>query len=192
MQLLIILGRHSVNDSREIRHSSISNLQRILLGSPLIKEVDQTRVEEVFNRVVFPLVDELLKPQVASKDPQGMIETRIKGSALLCKVFIQLELRESRAETDFRLLWIQVLDLLDRLMHVNRGDQLVSQHNYASIHGAYFSTVRSGPRIIEKHSSRNECRWHFSPTWNTAKRTPANSLDKYTRKDGTLPSRIPP
>ncbi|KAJ3515961.1 hypothetical protein NLJ89_g1417 [Agrocybe chaxingu] len=124
LPLFSILGRQSVNAAREIRHNAISHLQRILLGSPLLDEAEQKRVEEVFNRVVFPLVDELLKPQVAHKDPHGMAETRLRGSALLCKVFMHLELRESRVKTDFRLLWIQVLDLLDRLMHVNRGDQL--------------------------------------------------------------------
>lgn len=126
MPLMIILLRQSINAAREIRHSAIGNLQRVLLGSPMIREAEQSRVEEIFNRVVFPLVDELLKPQVESKDPQGMHETRMKGAALLCKVFMHLEVRESRATTDFRLLWIQVLDLLDRLMHANRGDQLVS------------------------------------------------------------------
>lgn len=125
LPLLVILGRQSVNAIREIRHSAISHLQRILLGSPLTNDAEQKKVEEVFNRIVFPLVDELLKPQIASRDPQGMSETRLRGSALLCKVFMHLELRESRVKTDFRLLWIQVLDLLDRLMHVNRGDQLV-------------------------------------------------------------------
>ncbi|KAF8810722.1 Sec7 domain-containing protein [Phlegmacium glaucopus] len=124
LPLLVILGRHSVNAAREIRHNAISHLQRILLGSSLTSETDQKQVEEVFNRVIFPLIDELLKPQVASRDLQGMGETRLRGSALLCKVFMHLELRESRAKTDFRLLWIQVLDLLDRLMHVDRGDQL--------------------------------------------------------------------
>ncbi|KAF8163113.1 Sec7-like domain is implicated in guanine nucleotide exchange function [Crassisporium funariophilum] len=124
LPLLAVLGRQSVNAAREIRHNAISHLQRVLLGSPLTSEADQKQVEEVFNRVVFPLIDELLKPQVASRDPQGMAETRLRGSALLCKVFMHLELRESRAKTDFRLLWIQVLDLLDRLMNVNRGDQL--------------------------------------------------------------------
>jgi brefeldin A-resistance guanine nucleotide exchange factor 1 len=128
MPLVTILGRQSINAAREIRHSALINLQRVLLGSPLIKEAEQLKVEEIFNRVVFPLVDELLKPQVASKDPQGMLETRMKGSALLCKVFMHLEVRESGAKTDFRLLWIQVLDLLDRLMHVNRGDQLVGYY----------------------------------------------------------------
>jgi len=126
LPLLGILGRHSAHPTREIRHNSISHLQRILLGSPLTNDAEQKKVEEVFNRILFPLVDELLKPQVALRDPQGMPETRLRGSALLCKVFMHLELRESRAKTDFRLLWIQVLDLLDRLMNVNRGDQLVS------------------------------------------------------------------
>ena len=125
LPLLVILGRHSVNAAREIRHSAMSHLQRILLGSSLTSETNQKTVEEVFNRVVFPLIDELLKPQVALRDPQGMGETRLRGSALLCKVFMHLELRESRAKTDFRLLWIQVLDLLDRLMHVDRNSQLV-------------------------------------------------------------------
>lgn len=124
LPLLAVLGRQSVNAAREIRHNAISHLQRILLGSPMTNDANQMQVEEVFNRVVFPLVDELLKPQVAAKDPQGMIESRLRGSALLCKVFMHLELRESRAKTDFRLLWIQVLDLLDRLMNVSRGDQL--------------------------------------------------------------------
>ncbi|KAF9567638.1 Sec7-domain-containing protein [Agrocybe pediades] len=124
LPLLIVLGRHSVHPTREIRHNAISHLQRILLGSPLTNDAEQKKVEEVFNRVVFPLVDELLRPQVAARDPQGIPETRLRGSALLCKVFMHLELRESRVKTDFRLLWIQVLDLLDRLMNVNRGDQL--------------------------------------------------------------------
>lgn len=125
LPLLGALGRHSLNASREIRHNAISHLQRVLLGSQLLHEAEQSKVEEVFNRVIFPLVDELLKPQATSRDPQGMSETRLRGSALLCKVFMHLELRESRVGTDFRLLWIQVLDLLDRLMNVKRGDQLV-------------------------------------------------------------------
>lgn len=126
LPLFTNLGHHSVNASREVRHAAISHLQRILLGSPLFHNAEQVKVEEIFNRVIFPLVDELLRPQVAAKDPQGMVETRMRGSALLCKVFMHLELRESRVNTDFRLLWIQVLDLLDRLMNVSRGDQLVS------------------------------------------------------------------
>jgi len=181
LPLLSILGRHSVNAAREIRHSALNHLQRLLLGSPLTNEAEQAKVEEVFNRVIFPLMDELLRPQVASKDPQGMAETRLRGSALLCKVFMQLELRESRAKTDFRLLWIQVLDLLDRLMNVSRGDQLVCRNHYCqSAEGLSFPLVRSRPRILEKYSLGYECRWHSGPTRLGANRFAENSLVEYS------------
>lgn len=101
------------------------HLQRIILGPHLpLDDVDPVQVEELFNRVVFPLLDELLKPQVFMRDPMGFPETRLRASALLCKSFMHLEAREGQT-ADIRVLWIQVLDLLDRLMHVDRRDQLV-------------------------------------------------------------------
>jgi brefeldin A-resistance guanine nucleotide exchange factor 1 len=118
------LGRQSANAAREVRHAAITHLQRILLG-PSVVANEQSQVEDVFNRVIFPLIDELLKPQVLQRDPHGMPETRLRASALLCKTFMHLELRESQAKHDFRLLWIQILDLLDRLMNVDKNDQLV-------------------------------------------------------------------
>ncbi|EAU88400.2 Sec7 domain-containing protein [Coprinopsis cinerea okayama7 len=125
LPLLSSLARQSVNASREIRHVAISQLQRILLGPALDPgTTDQSQVEDVFNRVVFPLIDDLLKPQVYQRDPQGMSETRLRASALLCKSFMHLEVREEKMRTDFRLLWIQILDLLDRLMIAGRDDQL--------------------------------------------------------------------
>ena len=117
------MGRQSANAAREVRHAAITHLQRILLGPSVVAE--QSQVEDVFNRVIFPLIDELLKPQVLQRDPHGMPETRLRASALLCKTFMHLELRESQAKQDFRLLWIQILDLLDRLMNVDKNDQLV-------------------------------------------------------------------
>lgn len=153
LPLLSTLGRQSVNAAREIRHNAISHLQRILLGSPLINDADQPKVEEVFNRVIFPLVDELLRGPAAARDPKGMAETRLRGSALLCKVFMHLELRESRSTTDFRLLWIQVLDLLDRLMNVNRGDQLVRS--------IWQSKLDSETTFIFYSTRRSQNRWRM-------------------------------
>ena len=102
------------------------DLQRVVLGSHLIlDQEDQTQVEELFNRVIFPLLDELLKPQVFLRDPMGMSETRLRASALLCKAFMHLEARDGQ-KADIRVLWIQVLDLLDRFMNIDRRDQLVS------------------------------------------------------------------
>ena len=54
-----------------------------------------------------------------------MPETRLRASALLCKVFMQYEVSDAAKDTDIRVLWIQVLDLLDRLMNVDKRDQLV-------------------------------------------------------------------
>ena len=120
------MGRQSANAAREVRHGAITHLQRILLGPRVVAgEHEQSQVEDVFNRVIFPLIDELLKPQVLQRDPQGMPETRLRASALLCKAFMHLELRENQVKHDFRLLWIQILDLLDRLMHIDKNDQLV-------------------------------------------------------------------
>ncbi|KAF5324513.1 hypothetical protein D9611_004486 [Ephemerocybe angulata] len=125
LPLLTSLGHQSTNASREVRHSAIGQLQRILLGPSLTSEdTVQNQVEDIFNRVVFKLVDELLKPQVYQRDPQGIPETRLRASALLCKSFMHLELRESQKRPDFRLLWIQILDLMDRLMNIDKNDQL--------------------------------------------------------------------
>jgi len=125
LPLVSSLGRQSTNASREVRHSAISQLQRLLLGPHMIyEENDHDQVDEIFNRVVFPLLDELLKPQVFLRDPRGMSETRLRASALLCKAFMHFEVRDNRPQVDIRLLWIQVLDLLDRLMNIDRKDQL--------------------------------------------------------------------
>ena len=126
LPLLISLSRQSANAAREIRHTAVSQLQRILLGPHIIRDNDHTQVEEIFNRVIFPLLDDLLRPQVYQRDPKGMSETRLRASALLCKAFMHFEVRENSSNPDIRILWIQILDLLDRLMNINKGDQLVT------------------------------------------------------------------
>jgi brefeldin A-resistance guanine nucleotide exchange factor 1 len=125
LPLLASLSRQSTNAAREIRHAAISHLQRIILGPHIILNEDHAQVEEIFNLVIFPVLDELLKPQVHQRDPQGMSETRLRASALLCKAFMHFEVRENSSQVDIRILWIQILDLLDRLMNINKGDQLV-------------------------------------------------------------------
>lgn len=125
LPLLMSLSRQSSNAAREVRHNAISHLQRILLGPHIIfDDFHHPQVEEIFNRVIFPLLDDLLKVEVFQRDPQGMSETRLRASALLCKAFMHLDVREDQAKADFRILWIQILDLLDRLMNIDKGDQL--------------------------------------------------------------------
>ncbi|CCM03853.1 uncharacterized protein FIBRA_06002 [Fibroporia radiculosa] len=124
LPLVLCLGRQCINVSREVRHAALVHLQRILLGPHLPLDIqDHAQTEELFSRVLFPLVDDLLKPHVLMRDPMSLPETRLRVSALLCKTFMHLEAREGQS-TDIRDLWIQVLDLLDRLMHVDRRDPL--------------------------------------------------------------------
>jgi brefeldin A-resistance guanine nucleotide exchange factor 1 len=103
----------------------MTHVQRLILGPQAsIVEGDQPHIEELFNRVVFPMVDELLKPHITQRTSLGMSETRLRASALLCKAFMHFEVRDGNT-ADVRVLWIQVLDLLDKLMNTDKQDQLV-------------------------------------------------------------------
>lgn len=115
-----------------MRHAALVHLQRIILSLQFgADEEYQPKIEELFNRVIFPLLDDLLKPQVFHRDPPGMPETRLRASALLCKTFMHFEVRESNSQADIRVLWIQILDLLDRLMNTDKKDQLVRKSSHA-------------------------------------------------------------
>ncbi|KIK98831.1 hypothetical protein PAXRUDRAFT_823441 [Paxillus rubicundulus Ve08.2h10] len=125
LPLVSSLGKQSTNPSRLVRNTAISQLQRLLLGRQLVyDEADSSQVEEMFNGVIFPILDELLKPQVYLLDPQGMSETRLRASALLCKAFMHFEVRESHRNADIRILWIEILDMLDRLISAEKSEQL--------------------------------------------------------------------
>lgn len=159
------MGRQSTNASREVRHAAIIQLQRLLLGPHIVfDDQDHDQIEEIFNRVVFPLIDELLKPQVFLRDVRGMPETRLRASALLCKAFMHFEVRENRSQVDIRLLWVQVLDLLDRLMNIDKKEQLVSLHKSFLKLSPDISAVRGRSRIVEERDPRNECGQHPGAT----------------------------
>lgn len=133
LPLLTVLARQCSNTSREIRHTALVHLQRLILGPHIaLDPEDQSQVEELFNRVVFPLLDELLKSPTFLRDPTGMPETRLRASALLAKAFMHLEARENQ-QADIRVIWIQVLDLMDRLMYIDRRDPMVREkcHTFA-------------------------------------------------------------
>ncbi|EJD05730.1 Sec7-domain-containing protein [Fomitiporia mediterranea MF3/22] len=124
LPLICALSRQCTNASREIRHTALIHLQRILLGQQVLLPGVDGASETVFSRVVFPLLDNLLQPQIMKRDPRGMPETRLRASVLLCKVFMQLEVNDEAKEKEIRELWMSILDLLDRLMNADRRDQL--------------------------------------------------------------------
>jgi golgi-specific brefeldin A-resistance guanine nucleotide exchange factor 1 len=126
------LSTQSVNPCREVRHQSLSYLQRCLLSPGLTsssttnsstidvntesEEQHNTEWIAIFHEVLFPLLLRLLKPEIFSLDPLGMSGTRTQAATLLCKVFLHYLVR--LVERDRMLaVWLKVLDVLDRLMN---------------------------------------------------------------------------
>lgn len=104
---------------------SFNSLQRALF-SPELTSGDHREWTAIFGEVLFPLIFRLLKPEVFSSDRDGMSETRVQASSLLCKVFLQYLVLLS--DWDGMLdLWIKIIDIMDRLMNSGQGDSLVSK-----------------------------------------------------------------
>ncbi|GAA5949414.1 hypothetical protein JCM21900_004055 [Sporobolomyces salmonicolor] len=123
--LLSAYAQLCLNPSRELRQNAISSLQRTLLAPEILlnTSVDLTII---FERVFFPLLEELLKPTVFRRDPDGMGETRLRASALLCKIFLQYltQLSERQGMETMTELWLKILGYQDRFMHSGRRDQM--------------------------------------------------------------------
>lgn len=132
MPVLKSYGQQSLNGAREVRQLALSNLQRSLVAPEILSSssTSSTSVDltMIFERVLFPVLEELLKPQIFRRDPEGMGESRLRASGLLCKIFlhylIQLSQQGMGRMTE---LWLQILSFLDRFMHSGRRDQMVSR-----------------------------------------------------------------
>ncbi|KAI9893141.1 MAG: GDP/GTP exchange factor for ARF [Vezdaea aestivalis] len=116
------LSHQCLNPCREIRQQAVSSLQRSLL-SPELTSTDHNEWTSIFGEVLFPLIVELLKPEIFQSDPVGMSETRVQAATLLCKVFLHylVLLSEWGGMLD---LWLRILDIMDRLMNSGQGDNL--------------------------------------------------------------------
>lgn len=123
---LLVIGKQCVNGHREIRQRAISYLQRLLL-SPQLMAADESTLPIIFDRVLFPVLDELLKPQAYERDPTGVIEMRLRAATLLCKVFLQyvVGLQEMENSATIGPQFVRVLDKLERFLRGDR-DMLVS------------------------------------------------------------------
>lgn len=115
---------------------------------PLHAVKEGTEFTTVFNNVLFPLISQLLKPEVYQTDPNGMGETRVQAAGLLCRVFLtylqkvgpeDLGLDESRKAGDAPLpegaaekfppnslisIWTRLLSVMERLMTSSGGDHV--------------------------------------------------------------------
>lgn len=113
-----------VNPCREIRQQAFASLQRCLLSNDLASP-DHKEWTNIFSGVLFPLIHQLLKPEVYQTDPIGMSETRVQSAQLLCKIFLHYLVLLSEWE-GMHDLWLEILDIMDRLMNSGQGDTLVS------------------------------------------------------------------
>ncbi|KAI9842991.1 MAG: GDP/GTP exchange factor for ARF [Thelocarpon superellum] len=116
------LKQQCINPCREIRHQAFSSLQRSLV-SPELTSIDHQEWTAIFGEVLFPLIVRLLKPEVYQSDPVGMGETRVQAATLLCKIFLHYLVMLSEWEGMLDL-WLQILDIMDRLMNSGQGDNL--------------------------------------------------------------------
>jgi brefeldin A-resistance guanine nucleotide exchange factor 1 len=101
------------------------------------------------------MLEELLKPQVFRRDPQGMGETRLRASALLCKIFLHYltQLSERQGVEKMTHLWLQILSYQDRFMHSGRRDSMVSRRFYPS-------PMHRISLILVGNESTKQCRNH--------------------------------
>jgi brefeldin A-resistance guanine nucleotide exchange factor 1 len=75
-------------------------------------------------QVLFPLLSNLLE-NINPQDPSGIEETRMRASTLLCKVFLQ-HLTPLLSLSTFTALWLTILEFMDKYMHADKSDLLVS------------------------------------------------------------------
>lgn len=123
---MLVISKQCVNGHRDIRSRAISYLQRLLLSPQLLASEQASLLPTILDRVLFPVMDELLKPQTYERDPRGMAETRLKAATLLCKIFLQYVVRLVESESEaVGGLFVRVLDKLERFMRGER-DILVS------------------------------------------------------------------
>lgn len=117
------LATQCVNPCREVRYHAFTALQRCL-QAPDLASPSHNEWTKIFSEVLFPLIDQLLKPEVHQTDPQGMTETRLQATQLLCKTF--LHYLTLLAEWDGMLdLWTRILGTMDRLMNSGQSNMLV-------------------------------------------------------------------
>ena len=123
--ILVGLTQQCSNPCRDVRNHAMIYLQRALL----LPEIVTDKIPEwvvVFDKVLFKLLEDLLRPEVVQQDLAGFEETRSKVCAIVCKTFLHYYFR--LLEWDgLQALWMNVLDYMDAFMQVAQSEQLVRE-----------------------------------------------------------------
>ncbi|TPX41417.1 hypothetical protein SeMB42_g05585 [Synchytrium endobioticum] len=144
------LGQQCYHPCREIRQYAMTLLQRALLSPELEIDAGVDRWSRCFDDVLFPLLDELLKPEAAQLDLAGVDETRMRASALLCKIFLH-SLHRMYPSKSLSGLWTMLLQYLGQFASIGsdylREGVLESLKNMLlvmSTQGVFQSTTQEG------------------------------------------------
>lgn len=80
---------------------------------------------DIFDRVVFPFIDELLNSQRKSREGNDIPESCLRASGLLCRAFLQYEIQPGNDYAEIEMIWMRVLDVLDVMMNQFRRHAVV-------------------------------------------------------------------
>ncbi|TWU78927.1 GDP/GTP exchange factor for ARF [Metarhizium rileyi] len=154
------LTTQCTNPCRDIRQLAFSAMQRSLL-SPQVTLTDAKEWTAIFGSVLFPLIQRLLKPEVFSSDKDGMGEMRVQSASLLCRVFLQYLVLLSGWDGMLDL-WIQIIDIMDRLINSGQGDSLEEavQENLKNV---ILFMASSGYLVSQSQDASKQALW--DETW---------------------------
>ncbi|XP_011870032.1 PREDICTED: golgi-specific brefeldin A-resistance guanine nucleotide exchange factor 1 [Vollenhovia emeryi] len=119
--LLQGIARLCCDARRPVRTAAITCLQSTLLAYDLA-QLSAIEWSQCLEEVLFPLLAQLLGP-IASNDPNGVEETRVRAAMLLSKVFLH-HLTPLLTLPGFLPLWLTVLELLRAYMHADNSEHL--------------------------------------------------------------------
>ncbi|XP_064404547.1 Golgi-specific brefeldin A-resistance guanine nucleotide exchange factor 1-like isoform X2 [Halichondria panicea] len=119
--LLQGMARMCCDGRRTVRQTAITYLQRALLAHEL-QVLTAGEWLACFQEVFFPMLTRLLADLPCS-DRASVEETRVRGSNLLCKVFLQ-HLPSLSLLPTFNDLWLTILDYMDQFLHLDNCDLL--------------------------------------------------------------------
>ncbi|KAJ3154852.1 GDP/GTP exchange factor for ARF [Geranomyces michiganensis] len=112
------LSQQAYHPSREVRQLALTHLQRALLSPQLdtgCGPVSPQIWADCFENVLFPMLEELVRPEMTRLDPAAMDETRMRAAALLSKVFLQYFGRIADLP-ELGALWGRILEFMRRYM----------------------------------------------------------------------------
>jgi hypothetical protein len=119
--LLAAISERTKDTRVLVRHHAMSHLQKGLLA-PEMAICTSSSWLQIFDRIIFPLLVELLQP-VAQDTPRDVVEeTRLRASSLLCKTFLHYMPRID--VSSFHTLWLKVLSFVEMYMKADNSELL--------------------------------------------------------------------